>query len=281
MNLYIRTKNFKHMRISKIYTALKELYEEIQTKLNIMQENLFTINKYLLTNFTEEKKESIVKNFLKSAFDNYKSRGRETNCTSEYAITNLDINNIDTYYNSIKNNQTLLDQIITGETLMEPYIRAKEQNYEYATGDYTNLVVCQIKALERYLKEVLIQYHRDNIWKTRPIGGTDTFGWKRIEEVSPVQFNRINHTPTAEDLNSLECGSAAYALLMAYIKEHKRNEFTISPKFMSKGIQEVRNGHLHIDTITTISDALMRRTQIAFWLLHLINELGDKGYLNR
>lgn len=290
-NLYIRARSINQKIISyddegqKIY----EYKQQIEAKLNKLQDVIFTVNKYLATQVTPQRKEQIVKDYLKSAFDSYKINGRITNCVQEYGITNLQPNNINKYYNAIKNNTALVDQIVTGEILAEPYVKAKDENYDFGSGDYTNLVVCQIKGVERYLKEVLVQYHKDNIWKTkqpdyerqpnRP--RRDQYNWKEIDRVRNGQIILNQQNPTAEDLHNLECGSAAYALLMAYKLEDKRQEFTVSSKFMEKFVYEVRNGHLHIDTIKTIPEVIMRRTQTAFWLMHLIEQLGNKGILNR
>jgi len=281
LNLYIRAKNINSKIISSEDKSIIEFKEEIETRLDKLQDVVVLVNKYLSSEQTEQQKEQIVKNFFKSAFQNYTNRGLLINASSEYSITDLSENDIEFCYNAIKNNQNLIDQIVTGEKLIEPYVRASDMNYDYATGDYTNLVVCQIKAIERYMKEVLIQYHIENIWKTKPKNGEFyRNGWKKIE----TKGNRIilnTQNPTAEDLHNLECGSATYALLMAYIKEGNFQDFNVSYKFYSKGIQEVRNGHLHIDSIDTINDALKRRSQTAFWIMYLITRLGEKGILNR
>ena len=286
LNLYIRAKNINQKIIipKSKDEEIVDFKEEIEKKLSKLQDVVVNVNKYLAEKQSDEEKQLIVKNFFKSAFDDYIKNGRQTNANSEYDIHDLSDRDIDLCYDAIKSNQSLINQIVTGEILVEPYVRARDMNinHDYATGDYTNLVVCQIKAMERYVKEVLVQHHKEEIWKTKPQQGGARWPdeWKKTDKIG--NKIRVPQNPTAEDLHDLECGGAIYALRKAYeIEEHVRDNFCISYKFYTKGIHEVRNGHLHIDKIKTVDDALMRRSQTAFWIMYLITKLGDKGKLTR
>ncbi len=286
LNLYVRTKNISNQIITSKDKDIIEFKEKVEKRLDKLQDTVFTINKYLVDNLTDADKEDLVKKFFKSAFHKYTNcKGIITEAKLEYEIIDLSKKDIDLCYEAIKNNKSLIDQIVTGEKLIEPFARAYNMNYDYASGDYTNLVVCQIKAIERYIKEVLVQHHEDKIYKTvydkdenKKFAYYEN-GWKKSVAKNRIKLKGKN--PTAESLNELECGYAINALLMAYKKEGILEEFKVSCKFYGKCIDEVRNGHFHIDKIETVNEALMRRSQTAFWLMHLITKLGEKGILMR
>ena len=139
-------------------------------------------------------------------------------------------------------------------------------NVDFFIGDYTNLVTCQIKAIERYLKEVLVTHHRDNIHKT-----ADGHEMRDIRSVKHItNFEGVSDLP-------LECGPAFYALKYAYKVEEIPHLFTVSRNFDTQWVQQVRNGHFHIHQIETIADAMKKRTQTAYWLMHIILCLKEKG----
>lgn len=291
MNLYIRAKNINQKVISEDEKNTVEFKDYIEKRLNVLQDIFVSRNKYLAMNLSGEEKQNIVKSFLKSAFQSYKVNGVERNAKEEYNIRDLSERDIDLCYDAIKNNQSLIDQIVSGEKLVEPYVCAREMGYDnggddYASGDYTNLVVCQIKGIERYVKEVLVQYHRGNIWKTQKGRVFNDDRWPIVNRQdgnsAHITLGGIQN-PTAEDLKDLECGSAIYALFRAYIEDRNLGviNFKISKQVLTEFVQKVRNGHLHINKIKTMNEALMRRNQTAFWLMHLIKRLGEKGILNR
>ena len=53
----------------------------------------------------------------------------------------------------------MVDQLVSGEVLTKPFVLSDE-SVEIIQGDYTNFLACQIKSVERYLKSVLVKYHK-------------------------------------------------------------------------------------------------------------------------
>ncbi len=294
MNLYVNIKKYNNnIIIDSQDESIVKFYEKNNAELKETLDNFIINSMYLAEDLTSEEKRNKLKSFFNSAFITLKYNGRDYSCQNNYPyITNVKVSDVDYCVKAILKNSDLVNQIVSGEILIYPFEKMHEKQYQYAKGDYTNLVACHIKSVERYLKEVLIQYHKGYIYKTdknkkknqnksniedKNKSNMEYNGWSIPDRIKPID----NKLTTAESLYQLECGGAIYALFYAYYKENNIGNFKVNSKFNKEWIQNVRNDHLHIDKIDTIEEALVRRSQTAFWLMHLINSLGTKGILIR
>ena len=135
-----------------------------------LEETMVMKNLYLAENIDEKKKERILKKFFKAAFERYEVDGAIKTCREEYNLTStrdlVQEDKISKCVNAVKNNSVLVNQIVSGEILAEPFINLDDR-CGFFDGDYTGLLTCQIKSVERYIKEVLLKYHRNNyfLWQ--------------------------------------------------------------------------------------------------------------------
>ena len=291
-------------------------------------ESFYLKHTYVAPSLNSTRKEEIVKKFFSSAFDEYLDENLHvSSCLFEYNNKGIspqaimDPNQksivIDMAFDSIKNNTKIIDQIVSGELQAAPM--CENQDDDILQGwDFTNYLVCQIKSVERYLKEVLIQYHLNDIHRT----STERFlkpefrylrnRYPYIKKIQAVPQNiqdyfyinegpkyslissmgRINLSnvanPTAEDLSSpesksrnLECGSAYIAIKYAYRSERQLPQLFTMDYFYQFGLQDVRNENLHTLMIESVRELKEKRTKLAFWFIYCILNLGNKGVLTR
>lgn len=273
LNLYLQVKYHNSSIIRQDDHKFIDFKEAISLKLNSLQEKFVLKNVYLAERLDSSKKIEIIKDFFKSAFDDFVENGQNTNCLNIYSelnINNVKVEKIDLCVEAIKNNAVLVNQIVSGEILAQPFLSIMDHE-SFSDGDYTNFLTCQIKAIERYLKAILIKYHHNNIYKTQRNKETNA-----IEKVGR-NIRGVSPQSSPEVLKMLECGSAYYALKIAY--EEESTPFPINSNFNFKWIQKVRNGHFHVDRIQSINELRIKRCKTAYWFIHVIVSLNEKGVL--
>ncbi len=182
-------------------------------------------------------------------------------------------------YQKIQSNDKLLRQIATGEKIIRFFPKSSS-----FSGDFTGFVVSQIKAVERYLKEYLVQFYPDCIYKNpnKPYAFKISFLSEAWDSLTADNLSGNMRTPSnilctkEERPPVLECGPAYYALEYALGRKDKlpcifQNG---SHNLYRRWISDVRNGHLHIHEIESVQEAKKIREKTAFWFLSLVLSLN-------
>ena len=287
ISLYLKIKEYNLNSLSYDEIQLiKDFVEEIKNKYFELETEKVMKNLYLADKYDDDSKKKILEDFFASAFDNYVVDNTNINCNKEFEVYNINKEDIYKCVSAIYNNRILVDEIVSGEILAKHFIDAAEDLFSIE-GDYTNFLTCQIKSVERYMKAILIKYHKDNIYLTEKERVWLIKNGNRKLELVPGERARIKNGiedkieivegDSEEKLNRLECGPAFYALKYAYKLEGER--FPVKIEIGQKWINNVRNGHFHIDRIKTIGELKIKRTKTAFFLMYMIISFGNKGVL--
>jgi hypothetical protein len=209
----------------------------------------------------------------------------------------------------IESNDCLVNQIVSSEILCEHLMNNSQA---VLPGDYTYLDIGFIKAIERFIKEELVQNYTSEIFLTDSSSGTikpdlkhdssyitsvDKSGKKIQESVckGQVSFPGTNKSDlSAESLSQkrgFECGTSYFALEYIFLVLHpneakysyanplfnlerpQNKTNNLENDFYHQWISKVRNGYLHIEPITNLKDAKDIREKTAYWFMYLILHL--------
>lgn len=187
---------------------------------------------------------------------------------------------------SIIENKEVMRNLLTSEAILSGFALQRKNSspsdhFNDIYGDFTSFVVGYIKGMERYLKEVLVQYFPSSICDTKDMGVTIKGNY--------VQFDKPYDELTADDIShktvkqgrtygiSLTVASSFFCLKHNYLNGNmpEGNELfdSTGENFNDSWIQRVRNGYLHVDPVKTIERALEIRKETSFWLGYCIFNL--------
>ncbi len=134
--------------LTSFNTQRKHYVDLLQNRIDQFYDNQLTASiKSLYKEFTDDELESYCTNFFKRNVSSIKNDSH--NFTDE---------RISYLYTKIKGNKELCIILAYGEKIFENYDTIDDLN----GGDFTSLVVTQIKSFERYLKEVIISGAKKN-----------------------------------------------------------------------------------------------------------------------
>ena len=191
---------------------------------------------------------------------------------------------IDEMYDFIKNNKEICSAIALSQKLIEE-LKIGSQ------GDYICYNVGHIKAVERLLKEILVKYYRNSIYKA------DKSGMYFTTPITPIPT-------TIDDLckkpNALELGAVAFAMahILCLDPAHSRGVYhgifyaphTIRTDadgyrrhrifggdipFWRHFVSESRNGYFHIEQIESYEKSVEISRLTSYWLTRVIDEILD------
>lgn len=152
--------------------------------------------------------------------------------------------------------------------------------YSGFNGDYTHLLVGPIKAMERFLKEVLVKKYSRSVVVCDPkekkmIPNLKLNVKLSAEDVSGAKGNLIN--PKIKTV--LELGPVARLLAdnLQNDSSYKGKLFKLNPQnrfiFNDVFIQNIRNGHFHIHMVSTYDEAIDLYKQVSYFFRKCIDEL--------
>ena len=209
---------------------------------------------------------------------------------------------------NIKDNRKLLNIIAGAESIFEQYEALDEITFN---ADYTNIIVAPIKAIERYLKEILVQKYNNELiphiinnnyhscerylsirngtrLSAELLSSNNQYNDSHIDIVNnrgEQLYRTINGSRVPERFKPFELGSVCCSLrkifndsnnlrpIFGYLGSNQNRDeaFLIQKLF----IQKTRNGYFHIDTIDTYDEAKKRFSEIAFWFKECIDCFKD------
>lgn len=228
---------------------------------------------------SENDKEFYVKQFFLSSKDIEEYKSSIHNYSEIYPILNRQL---ETIINKIKNNNTIYNCIAASQfMLLNSKIDAENESLII---DYSGLVMPQIKLIERYLKEILVQFYPEKIYKI-----FDKLNCEKIEFKKECYANL-----TAEDLsgnldnlastdnftsNYFDLGSTSLALQKIYCENkyykgifYSKTTPSTYTDFQEKFVKKVRNGYFHIHIVDNYKEALILSQKTAYWFIKCICE---------
>lgn len=204
--------------------------------------------------------------------------------------------------------------IIKNKQIAEGLLTSIYLYYNVSPNEYTDCtiyLVGLVKAIERYIKEILVQYFPRNIYLTIK-DGNGIKGYVCLEgiEENKLTADHISHPRNKCQIsgyckfykncikenrarkqgpyNVLECGSAYFALKYAlnnFETNDKKNlilkkVYSSFINFNNEWIQKVRNGYLHVDKADAdeIHDLMIKT---GFWFAYLISYFSELYPLKR
>jgi hypothetical protein len=253
------------------YSTIKSFAYDLLDKLKEKDvEKLYKEN-----NISNDEKERIIIAFLKSAagYNNYPNVD-----TSDEKVQSL--------YNKIKSNSHIVNQIISGENICAPFVNIGEVANEME-GDYVFMIICQVKTVERYLKEELVQNYTYNIRTKDKVTGKllNAIVFRDTKELTADSLSKRDYSQNGKYYGeSWELGPVSIAVQNVLMKDNPTYSGIFKPRSPKEGkymtfdfntefIQKVRNSYLHNEMINTIGKALNLRKKVAYWFYRCIDEL--------
>ena len=192
-------------------------------------------------------------------------------------------------YQNLDKFEKIKEILSTGELIFSPY---RDIDDNILSGDLTGLVTCQIKAVERYLKEIIIRYARSKgKWietNGKDINLIDSTPQKMIIKNNENYYVvKIDENSNAMNLSSINPGISTTVDIgpcIKFIKENisnsKQSIFNYNEKISDcplhkNWVNQVRNPHMHVTPVESLSDAKKILAKTAYWLLRIIDELDD------
>ena len=271
MDLYINVKNYNSDYINpnemidfielleKRHTELEEL--EVSAKVNALSRDAFK--------FTPES----VRNNCLTFFKN--------NRDGMFAMSESDAERL---FAKLNNMEEIKKIISTGEIIFAPY---REINGDVLSGDFTGLVACQIKAVERYLKEIIIRHARSKHQNLLVGNKALELTSDRYSSDKSLRVVQVDNNSTAANLSSRgpNCAFADIGACIAFVRNYglsnkgKYNSFEYveecgSRSFYKNWVDQVRNRHMHVIPIESLQEAKDKLRKTAYWLLKIIDELS-------
>lgn len=258
----------------QVYDALEKIYND-----RIDKNSQNNLNDKGLTN--KKKKEYIINFFLDA-------NNQAENYREKYGEFKISISDAENLYKSIEKNEKIINGLSTGEMI---YIENINNPY-FMNGDYTTLIANQVKIVERYLKEVLVQLYPKNIWRFKrnrdnkvekecKISFLDaclselTADYLSISRNYENKFDLYNENNIKieknkpKNKNVMELGPINLAL-----EEVNKANNLFGNTLNSELIQKVRNGVFHIGQIDTMEEAKDTHSKLAYWFARCIITIG-------
>lgn len=289
LNLNLNIENNITLRdyLNTFNTQRKHYVDLLQNRIDqFYDEQLTTSIKSLYKEFSDEELKIYCTNFFKRNVSNSKN---DIKIFTDEQISDL--------YTKIKENKELCIILAYGEKIFENYYKIDNLD----GGDFTSLVVTQIKSFERYLKEVIISGAKKNnkkvlYFEKKNYGHHLSFKESITKNGKEYKFENkilISNLKNADNLSknekfkntnenssiSIDIGKMIefiYNEYNIYAPNKNKNETIFQPKngtLYREWVTNVRNGYMHIHRIETLSRAKEVNNNTAYWLLRAIDEL--------
>ena len=155
--------------------------------------------------------------------------------------------NYEDLYNKVKANDKIVRYVSGAQNQF-----SKIENIDLGEGDFTNLVVVQVKVMERYLKEVIVQ---------KMVGQRIYTKYDFSNGMPSGKYKIISSTDTADDLSSffnIELATAQYIIHQFFFNNNPTNYFSRINKndnSFTSWVSKVRNGYFHIHPVKNMEEA--------------------------
>lgn len=266
-------------QMSVYHTFINQVIDEINLEMNDKIEK-FEFSIFPPKDLSKDEKIKCLLNYFKDGLKKIKSY-HLNNTKSDIIYDKLfsKCNNdliISQCIDKIINNEILVNQIVGGEYLFDGINKNKKS--KNLPIDFTYLVASQIKAVERFLKECILN-HLAGV-KAELIKRNISFipGCKHLNKLDPNSKNKDEKTFVHSQLGGIN--SFLEQCFKNSVNHDKifssNNQYTIFGKdFNENFIQVIRNGHFHTSVINSFEDAEKYRVECAFWLVCCIYELKE------
>lgn len=202
--------------------------------------------------FTDEQSRILVYDFFDSANQLAESKG-------------ITLNDRNTEFQMIVKNKKLVHMIAFSQCIYKEF-HEKGKKLDSIEGDFTFLVCGLIKAVERYYREIWLKDPKMQNGSVR-LEGVDYYKRKGTDADDLVCFN--NYDKKIEKRPML--GTLAHAVSLII---NKGILCKYNSEFNREFVQEVRNGHLHVDMIKTLGEAEDIHMKCAFYFRKSIDDIG-------
>lgn len=285
---------------------LENLYPSVQSKIELLKRKEVTkINDVLvfvdkliavgekeeeekllneISNISAEEKRDLVIRFLKCCEECQDSSYGQP--YTSYPYVNIDY---DALYSKIEKNSAIINILAASQKRFESF-----KNLNVFGGDFTFMVVNQIKVVERYLKEIIVQHlvgtQIYSSYKNKNTLFDNAKQRKIYEENNGTSCIVVKPTNGIEVLcskskNSISIQLATCMHIVSNFFEELRDDGTIEhldSTFNEKNQaiptlntwkSTVRNGYFHVHLVESTKDAIVVHNKTAFCLMRCIFEL--------
>ncbi len=205
-------------------------------------------------------------NELKNLFIAFLKTCRKCEQYAGYESFSYDNINYEALYEKTKKNAEIIKRIAAAQHRF-----SKVEDIELGEGDFTNLIVVQVKVIERYLKEVIAQNMQ----------GKEIFShYNFLTGKEKGKSYKIKNNDSANELSSdfsIELATAGYIVAnkgweSCRDDEKKKNSFfcTQNSSNFIAWRDSVRNGYFHIHPVETMDKAREIHYKTAFCLMKCI-----------
>ena len=232
----------------------------------------------------EQLNDKLIGELIEKRFKSLSQEDIEENCKLFFDMNKDELNNqisseksqlIIAKLNSVP---TLKKIIATGEIMFLPYAEIDD---DLISGDFTGLVVSQIKAVERYLKETIIRFAR-NQGKNILIDKSNRNSMKLTRYIMPLNDTQ-KILVVGENTDSLDLSQGDYSVeigpCIIFIKRNLNalsnvpTDSIFTNDLYDRWVSVVRNRYMHVVPIDSLSDAKEKLAKTSYWLLRVIDEL--------
>lgn len=178
-------------------------------------------------------------------------------------------------YDKVKKNKKIVKQIAAAQ-----YRFSQVENLDLGDGDFTNLIAVQVKVIERYLKEVIVQNMN---------GETIYSKYKFEERTANASKYTIRESDSAEELSSpkfkIELATAGFIVgseeigwkLCGAVESMDENMFFCyknrKTSSLKHWVDSVRNGYFHIHPVENMDKVREIHYKTAFCLMRCMSLL--------
>lgn len=238
-----------------------------------------------ISNISEEEKRDLVIRFLKCC-----EECQDSSYGKPYTSYKYEKINYNSLYAKIKNNSTIIDILAASQKRFEKF-----ENLNVFGGDFTFMVVNQIKVVERYLKEIIVQHlvgtQIYSSYKNKNTLFDNAKQRKIYEENNGTSYIVVKPNSGIEVLcisnpnKSISIQLATCMHIVSNFFEELRDDSTIEhldSTFNDKNQaiptlntwkSTVRNGYFHVHLVESTKDAIVVHNKTAFCLMRCIFEL--------
>lgn len=182
---------------------------------------------------------------------------------NEFSYNEIDY---EALYEKVKKNKAIVKRIAAAQHRF-----SKVEDMELGEGDFTNLIVVQVKVIERYLKEVIAQNMQ----------GQEIFSYYYFKNgTGNGDSYKIKNNDSANELSSgfsIELATAGYIVAnkgweSCRDDKKKKNDFFCTNDSSNFNVwrDSVRNGYFHIHSVETMDKAREIHYRTAFCLMRCI-----------
>ena len=238
-------------------------------------------------------KDTVKRFFFAACSKNLRSYAAEIKCDPS-------LNRFEDEYEMICKNDGLLKVIVSSQLSKEDSFDCycEKGIYKGFEGDFTFVIVGFVKAIERFLKEILIQkfncvgldFSCGGYKDVKLEGACDELRWFGVEKdrngekIEKPRFLELSRTASyiANHLHRDEHVFQKYHSDISDVFDWKKKDGrTEKGQFIFNNIfvKEVRNGHMHVDPVKTSEEAIDLYNKTSFFFRKAIDELMFLGPL--